>query len=267
MFPPLRNSICFTDNYNKDIVDPQINKIFNFLCSFGFKFNIICEIKCTNFTWYLKYEGDIDNINIINVIEKLCLDDSLSYLSINGIIYKNKSMLELIDKTYIKYNPLSFRQNDISIKNMVYEILKTTISSKNLYLIGGEMVFYAHLFNTERCIMYTDYMSIYEDAKLNFPENKEIYLINYDKDILKKIDIIEMDKSYSMIINTSKHGIGDNLCKQILNIELNDIIIISCNGKSFSCDFKKLSQKYIIDQIYEIKTNYIVYIYYLKKYN
>jgi hypothetical protein len=264
LYKPLRNALCFTDSYDKEIVITQINEKINFLCSMGFKFNKMCEIKCTEKTWYLKYEN-IDNVDNVDydIIDKLCSDNSLSYLSINSIIYKNNYMIEIIDDKQIMYNPLSFRQNDISIKNKIYEILKSNVLIKNLYFIGGEMVFYTYLLNPINSIMYTDFVSIYEDAKYNFSENKEIYLINYDKDTLKK----PIDDTYCLIANTSKHGLGHNLCKQILHIECNSIIIISCNIKSFLRDYKILINKYIIEQIYEIKTNYVVCVYFLKKIN
>ena len=220
-----------------------------------FKFNKICEIKFSNITWYLKYEGDlnIDNINI------LLQDNTLKYLSINGHIYKFDFMIDVIDNINISYNPYSFRQNDISIKNKIYDILKTEIKYNNLYLIGGEMVFYNILLKPHKYIMYTDFQSIYEDACRNFNSN-DIYLINYDTDILKKTDY-----NYSLIANTSKHGLGDNLCKEINKLYLDEIIIISCNKKSFLRDFNILKIKYNLIKMFDINTNYNVSVYFLSK--
>ena len=223
--PPLRNVLCFTNIYDKTIIIHQIEEKINFLCSIGFKFDKLCEIKYTDFSWYLKYDGIIDDNNIIDILLK---DHTLKYLSINGVLHKFEHMIDIIYDKKVLYNPCSFRQNDISIKNTIYNILKDKVTCKNLYLIGGDMVFYVHLLDPINFIMYSDFQSIYDDAQLNFPKNKEIYLINYDKDRLKKTD-----KSYCLIANTSKHGLGDNLCKEILDLDLNEIIIISCNKKSF----------------------------------
>lgn len=268
LFPPLRNALCFSDTYNKSIVIPQIDEKINFLRSIGFKFDYICEIKynvcASGDTWYFKYEGNIDD-EIIAIASTILKNDiTLKYLSINNIVYKDEFMIDIINMIngkQVMYNPTSFRQNDVNIKNTVYEILQSTIITKKLYLIGGEMVFYATLLNPEidTCIMYTDFQSIYDDATHNFPDNKQISLINYDKDTLQK-----STPDYFMIANTSKHGLGNNLCNEILKLELNDIVIISCNVRSFMRDYKKLSSKYNIVKIYDINTNYNVCMYFLR---
>ena len=264
-FSPLRNALCFSDTYNESIVIPQINEKINFLSTIGFKFDYICEIKynvCSwGDTWYFKYEGNIDD-KIIGIASTILKNDiTLKYLSINNIVYKNEFMIDMINGKQVMYNPTSFRQNDVNIKNTVYEILLSNIGTKKLYLIGGEMVFYAILLNHDinTCIMYTDFQSIYDDATRNFPDNKQILLINYDKDILQKTT-----PDYFMIANTSKHGLGNNLCNEILKLELNNIVIISCNVRSFMRDYKKLSYKYNIVKIYDINTNYNVCMYFLR---
>lgn len=263
LFPPLRNALCFLDTYNESIVIPQINEKINFLRTIGFKFNYICEIKynvyASSYSWYFKYEGNIDDEFVASSILKN--DSSLKYLSINNYVYKNDYMIDEIYGKPVMYNPASFRQNDVNIKNIVYEILLSTIVTKKLYLIGGEMVFYAMLLNPaiDTCIMYTDFKSIYYDARHNFKDNKQISLINYDIDTLQKTT-----SDYFMIANTSKHGLGNNLCNEILKLELIDIVIISCNVRSFMRDYKKLSSKYDIIKIYDINTNYNVCMYFLR---
>lgn len=61
-----------------------------------------------------------------------------------------------------------------------------------------------------------------------------------------------------MIANTSKHGLGNNLCQEIINIGYNNLLIISCNKKSFNRDYDTLKNKYIINKLFSIKTNYEV---------
>ena len=257
--PSQRNSLIFSDTYDTKIIVNQIEEKINFLKRFGFEFNNICEIKCTEQTWYLKYEGNINNFDII--FNLLMEDISLVYLCINCNIYKNGKMIEIINDIKILYNPYSFRQNDTSIKNTIYDILIKEIKNKNLYLIGGEMVFYCVLLKPNNFIMYTDYESIYEDAITNFSDmNDNITFINYDKDKLKKCE-----KDYTLIANTSKHGLGDNLCKEINKLELDELVIISCNKKSFIRDLKKLELKYKLIKYFDINTNYSVCVYFLTK--
>lgn len=254
---PERNSLCFTDTYDKTIVILQINKKINFLNSL-LKF-YKCEIRCTNYTWMVKL---INCMNIEN-IDVLLEDNTLVYLSINDVIYKNKMMIDKINNEDVYYNPLSFRQSDDSIKTKLYQILKENIKSKKLYLIGGEMIFFAKLLNSDDFYMYTDFQSIYDDAIYNYPDYIDrIKLINYDNDKLNKVNKV-INNDYYAIINTSKSGIGRHLCNEILKLGLNNICIISCNRKSFLRDFKQLSYKYTINKVVDLKTNYVVSIYFL----
>lgn len=230
--------------------------------SIGIKFiddKINCEIKTTDYSWYLKIDNFIQNVDLI---KKLLDDSTLVYLEINSEIIKSDLMIDYIEKDIIRYDPRSFRQTDNNIKNKIYEILKYEITSKKLYLIGGEMVFFAKLLKPERFIAYTDFESIYNDAIYNFPENKDnIKLINYEK---VNLDIVDSDiNKYHLIANTSKHGLGQNLCQEILNLNFNNITIISCNKKSFQRDFLILQSKYYITKIFDITTNYSVCLYFL----
>ena len=111
--------------------------------------------------------------------------------------------------------------------------------------------------------MITDYESIYEDAKRNITQNENniIKMINYDKDKLIRPENID---EYILITNTSKQGLGENLCNEILKLGCKTIFIISCNSKSFYRDYEILKRIYEINKIFEIKTNYIVTIYLLK---
>ena len=74
-----------------------------------------------------------------------------------------------------------------------------------------------------------------------------------------------VDESYDVILNTSKHGLGLNLCENILKLDQQRIIIISCNKKSFEKDMKILSQKYKIEHKIDIETNYVVSVYFITK--
>jgi len=264
---PLRNSLQFNfDSLDINICSVQIIEKINFLrelfeSSQSFE-QINFEIRVTDFTWYLK----ISNFNpIMELIEILLKDNTLSYFESNSQIIKSESMIDYIGKQIIKYNPKSFRQSDDNIKNKIYEILTQEIKSQNLYLIGGEMVFFAKLLNPLNFMAITDFESIYKDANCSFPENYEnIKLINYDSHKLPSIESIHSMNNYNLIANTSKHGLGQNLSKEILRLEFNNIAIISCNKKSFLRDFLMLKSKYICTKIYDITTNYEVTIYFLQ---
>lgn len=271
---PERNSFKFNfDSLDINICSYQVKEKINFLKSIDIlnQDNIIIEfeIKTTDYSWYLKIDNFTNISQNCDKIKLLLEDSTLVYLEINSEIIKSDFMIEYINQDIIKYNPKSFRQSDDNIKYKLYSILKSEISAKKLYLIGGEMVFIVRLLKPENFIALTDFESIYSDAVYNFPENKEnIKLINYEKNIIDNLDNLDnLDKvildEYHLIANTSKHGLGKNLCKEILKINLKNITIISCNKKSFERDYQMLNMKYYITKIFDINTNYSVCIYFL----
>jgi hypothetical protein len=142
----------------------------------------------------------------------------------------------------------------------LYKILKEEIIEKKIYFIGGEMVFISKLLKPTESIMYTDFMSIYEDAKSNISHNEDIHLINYDRDKLKTVS-----RDYILIANTSKSGLAQNLSREILKLDLEKIVIISCNRKSFMRDLVILQTRYTINKIFDINTNYMVSVIFLTK--
>jgi hypothetical protein len=222
------------------------------------------NIRTTKYSWYLDYSGTYDLLNNSLLNHSLINDPTLKYLSINGIILKSDYMIEYIKNNKILYNPHSFRQSDDSIKYKIYDILVHNILNKHIYFIGGEMIFMNMLLSPTNFIMYTDFESIYNDALRNFPKNKDnIYLINYDIDKLQNINMLDNFDDYILIANTSKSGLGENLVKNIIDIGLKNVVIISCNKKSFNRDYKILNNKYKINKTFEITTNYTVSIYFL----
>ena len=256
---PCRNSVVISSTkiYDYNIINNQIKKIINFLDSIGFTNN--CEIKCNiyddTYSWSLKYIGDFNHDNI----DILLTDSNLRYCSINNIIYINKMMIDKIGDEIIYYNALSFRQPDDYIKYKIYDILISNVINKKLYFIGGEMVFYNKLLKPLEYIMITDYQSIYDDALYNFQHNEDnIFLINYLSDKL-----INTTNDFTVIANTSKNGLQSNLCHQLLSLKFQQIIIISCNKKSFDKDFIILSSIYKLSSSYVLSTNYSVTIYFL----
>lgn len=251
---PKRNSYIFKDIINYDIINFKVKEKINFLIKIGFSFKERCEIRCTSESWSLKYNGII----MEDIIKILIEDETLRYIQINKIVIKNKKMIEIINSKIIEYDALSFRQSDDSIKNEIYNILNNTMLNKKICFIGGEMVFYKALLNPLKYIMYTDYESIYMDSIHN--NNNNTFLIDYDKYQLKKINY-----DYNLIANTSKSGLGKNLSKSILNLNLERIVIISCNKKSFLRDFLILKESYKIEIEYELKTNMSVWIIFLYK--
>ena len=249
-----RNSYVFEGVISHYIINSEVKEKINFLIQIGFSFKERCYIRCTSESWSLKYDGILKD----EIVKILIQNETLKYIEINKIILKDEKMIEIINSVRIEYNSRSFRQSDDSIKNEIYKILSNTLQNEKICFVGGEMVFYKALLNPSEYIMYTDYESIYLDSIHNL--NRNTFLIDYEKDQLKKID-----SDFILIANTSKSGLGKNLAKSISELDLNQIVIISCNKKSFQRDFIILKEKYFISMEYELKTNMLVWIIFLYK--
>ena len=251
----LKIGIKYSNDYDRTILNDQVISKINFLEEI--KITEFDEIRTTEYTWFLTLNDEITD----DKLEILLADLRLVYLEINNTIIRNIPMIDVINGEIIRYNPKSFRQLDDTIRFKLYEILSGTIRSRNLYLIGGEALFFVKLLKPEKYIIYTDFESIYNDCITNLDHTNSIHLISYETDTIELVD-----ESYDVILNTSKHGLGVNLCRNILKLNQNRIIIVSCNKKSFQRDMKILSQKYKIEKQIDIETNYIVTVYFITKY-
>jgi hypothetical protein len=187
------------------------------------------------------------------VVWNFITDDKCLYLEINGRIIKKSKFREIIFGNYYvtRYNH-SFHQNDNNLRTIIHEfVVSNYLKTTNLVCIGGEMYIYGLILSKFYDIgyFYSDYDSIVDDTCDNLKILKNIKKIivkkiDYDKDDISKDDT----HNYQFVINNGKQGIGINLCNQILRISPKQIIIISCNKKSFTRDYQILKKKYIINQ-------------------
>jgi hypothetical protein len=170
----------------------------------------------------------------------------------------------------IFYNPLSFRQPDDTIRHELITIIKQYCSGyNNMCFIGGEITLFAKILDYESALFYTDFESIYNDVVRNITINDittKCKIIDYNKykisyDINKQF----ADKKLCTIINTSKHGMGENIANEIARTLSSKLMVISCNRKTFLNDFEILQKGgYTIKSCFNIITNYEVSVYILE---
>lgn len=222
----LKNLIQFFMKYKLFDKDFQIELQAN-------EFN--CGILIKNF------DEKLDN----NFIDYLSKYDNLSYLQINNTIFINNKYIDIYE---IKRNYFSFHQNDDIVRKYLYKFLIENINFniQDLILFGGEMYLFQKLIKHNNLYAYSDFESIIEDTKYNNTSNKSIKLVDYNTFVFD--EKISCENSLT-ICNTSKTGLGANLCNQI---KTKYVIIISCNKKSFMRDYKLLQDKYVIKKNLEV---------------
>lgn len=268
---PSRNLILFVGKSIPIIIcNKHITKVYNYLFDLVpelFRNDNSFEIRANMYNYTLIITGDISDY-----ISKKIIKSSYSFLPLVYFEIKSpftKSHQILVNSKYqckynIYYNPLSFRQPDDVIRDiMVKFIIKFSNGFNNFCFLGGECVLFSKILNYNNAHFYTDMPSIFDDicynVKLN-NKNIKASLIDYDTyDIALELNAFFHHLPYIVIVNTSKSGMGENLSKQIAKILPKRIIVISCNRKSYirDCIFLhkggyKLKEQHVAITNYEV---------------
>ena len=252
---PSRNKVILNNlDIDYNILQLNIKLIIQFYIK-SIDFQSI-TIQCTN-------QNDV-GIEIIGQNITNIENMNLKYLKINDDVFIQDYLTENYYNIEIKRSFDSFHQNDEAIRIQLYDILKSIIIIKydTFYFIGGEMYLYGKIFinNYNNAYFYSDYPSIIHDTKINNPNFiSNIFLINYNNCTLHDNYLKNI-----MLINNGKNGLGKHLCNEIIRLNINKIIIISCNKKSFNKDYNILKDYYNITNEYIISSNYTILIYVLQ---
>jgi hypothetical protein len=175
-----------------------------------------------------------------------------------------KDRFVINDTIYTIYRHLkTFCQSDDTIRflvhNCIYNYIKYSFSSFNSLgiFLGGECYLYGRVFDhfCSQKIYITDMESIYYDCIINDKKVSKYHLIDYNRyDCLSFLN----EGIDFMISNVSKKGIGSNMIKQIMKLNIKCIIMINCSRKSLDNDIKMLKKSYKISKQFKYYTNYEV---------
>ena len=175
-----------------------------------------------------------------------------------------KDRFVINDTIYTVYRHLkTFCQSDDTIRflvhNCIYNYIKYSFSSFNSLgiFLGGECYLYGRVFDhfCSQKIYITDMESIYYDCIINDKKVSKYHLIDYNRyDCLSFLN----EGIDFMISNVSKKGIGSNMIKQIMKLNIKCIIMINCSRKSLDNDIKMLKKSYKISKQFKYYTNYEV---------
>ena len=251
--PSSRNKIITSikDIYNiLDIVNESIKEFIQFLLKYSLYENTILEIQSNEYNSGLSIQTKELTVNELNkLIDFMKSYKNITYLEINKIVYLNEKFIDNLDNILIKRNFKSFHQNDDVVKKYLYNFIKNNINNPdNILLFGGEMYGFSLFFPKKDIYAYSDFNSIVEDTKYNC-QNIITELIDYNT-----FNYTMNLEKVSIICNTSKSGLGENLCNQINKIKANNLFLISCNKKSFERDYLILCKQYKIKKNLQINS-------------
>jgi len=179
-------------------------------------------------------------------------------IEIDGIVYK------------IRRHLLTFCQPDDTIRTLLHNAVYRLINRYSKQsdgrfcqgiLIGGEMYIYGKLLNRffKSKIYISDTSNIVHDSMLNNPNhvNSSYQLVVYQNILF---DWATIRPNSVAICNVSKHGLGNNLCEQIIKIRPKILLIIWCNYRAFKKDYQLLRSFYNLKNIFRYLTNYEVFL-------
>ena len=173
------------------------------------------------------------------------------------LFYGEKFITEIIDKLNFKIYPKSFFQTNI---NQTIELYKTVKKLANLK--GNEIVYdlYSGLgtisqFISKKAKKVIGIESIKEavqSAKESAIENK-INNVEFEVGDIKNIFTSKFVKKHGdpdlIITDPPRDGMHKDVIKEILKLETNLIIYVSCNPSTQLRDLEKLQEKYTIKKI------------------
>lgn len=245
---PRRNLILFVGKSIPIIIcNNHITKVYNHLVELVpelFRNDTTFEIRANFYNYSLIITGDVSDYMSKKIISASYSFLPLVYFEIKSPFTKSHQIL--VNSKYqckynIYYNPISFRQPDDVIRDIMEKfIIKFCNGFNNFCFLGGECVLFSKILNYNNAQFYTDMPSIFEDINYNVKlndKNIKASLIDYNTyDIAFELNEFFRDLPYTVIINTSKSGMGENLSQQLAKTLAKRIIIISCNRKSFIKD-------------------------------
>jgi len=176
------------------------------------------------------------------------------------LFYGEKFITEIIDKLNFKIYPKSFFQTNINQTTKLYKTVKKLANLK-----GNEIVYdlYSGLGtisqfiskNAKKVIGIESIKEAVKSAKETAIENK-INNVEFEVGDIKNIFTSKFVKKHGnpdlIITDPPRDGMHKDVIKEILKLETNLIIYVSCNPSTQLRDLEKLQEKYTIKKIQPI---------------
>ena len=223
------------DSINKIISNKEYLKVKNGNITIRSNYNdeIIIKIDTND-----KYEIDIDKLKINNKIIGIIVNDK--------IIYGNDFYYERLNGYLFKVNINSFFQVNLDILSKVFNILKDTNYGNVVDLYSGVGTLGISL-NKDK--LYG--IEIVKEAVLDSIENSKLNKQNNNYILGDSSKIINIkDKIDTIIIDPPRSGLNKETIDNIINIDVNNIIYMSCNPITLARDLNILKDKYQIKDFY-----------------
>lgn len=235
------------------LVDNKINEVINNLKEFISKYqdNDIKEVMIRIINDKIMILLDNISLNYKDVfIDRFNYLDSI-YTN-NNLVYGEKVLIETIDNFKFNISPKSFFQVNKKVSEEMYKKAVSYVdkSDVTLDLYSGTGTITTLLSKKSKKVIGIEVnIDAVKDANENIKNNnvKNIEFI-CDK-VENKIDNLKKLNINNIVLDPPRSGSDRKTLKQILEINPEKIIYISCNPVTLARDYNTLKEKYIIKEI------------------
>lgn len=231
------NLICIN---RCELLDEKINKAINEINKIDLKG--VSEVMIRSFDeTMICFKGNV-NYESLKDISSIYINEKL-------VFGKEKISAKLGDFTFLVSDKAFFQVNTkmaFKLYKKVEEIITKDKTKTLLDLYCGTGTIGIFLSNHFKKVIGIEInekavMDAKENAKINDIENCEFYVGNLDYGLKEKADII--------VVDPPRKGLSEKTIKDILNINPEEIIYVSCDPMTLARDIKYLKENYIVEEI------------------
>lgn len=231
------NLICIN---RCELLDEKINKAINEINKIDLKG--VSEVMIRSFDeTMICFKGNV-NYESLKDISSIYINEKL-------VFGKEKISAKLGDFTFLVSDKAFFQVNTkmaFKLYKKVEEIITKDKTKTLLDLYCGTGTIGIFLSNHFKKVIGIEInekavMDAKENAKINDIENCEFYVGNLDYGLKEKADII--------VVDPPRKGLSEKTIKDILNINPEEIIYVSCDPMTLARDINYLKENYIVEEI------------------
>lgn len=231
------NLICIN---RCELLDEKINKAINEINKIDLKG--VSEVMIRSFDeTMICFKGNVNYESL--------KDTSSIYINEKLVFGKEKISAKLGDFNFLVSDKAFFQVNTkmaFKLYKKVEEIITKDKTKTLLDLYCGTGTIGIFLSNHFKKVIGIEInekavMDAKENAKINDIENCEFYVGNLDYGLKEKADII--------VVDPPRKGLSEKTIKDILNINPEEIIYVSCDPMTLARDINYLKENYIVEEI------------------
>ncbi|QZE12573.1 class I SAM-dependent RNA methyltransferase [Mycoplasma sp. Ms02] len=233
---------------NSDLAEKEIKKLISISGRINTKNEVQVLLEVTNDLDFSKIEKRIKSIP--EVISLSILLDS----KYKKVLEKKPFEIKILDKSFIVDIQSFFQTDTLAFEGML-NFLKSIIDLSKfrriIDLYCGTGVIGISLKNEEQILVGMDISEhSINNAKMNAHKNKQQNTAFYAGDVSDNLRQININSEDLVILDPSRDGLEDKTIEDLSQLNVQNVLYISCNPRTLIRDLKKFSfEGYSFDQV------------------